>query len=442
MEERITDGYMYMDSSDLELVYDPGVTKANQSVGMRFNGVSIPRGATITQAYVEFQVDETSSEATSLVLHGEAADNAAAFSTSARNVTSRVRTSASTAWNNIPAWTAVGAKVQSPDLSGVVQEIVNRTGWSAGNSLVILVDGSGRRVASAYESGAATAAILHVAYLPAGASASPTPPPAPTQTPTTPPQPTATSLPPTPTRTPTATSLPPTPTPGSIQPVGQTGTWKLIFSDEFNSTTLDTSKWTPNWFGTGITGPVNSAETACYDSSQVSVPGDGSLHLPLISKSQTCGGAVRPYTGALVSSNGKFQYTYGYFEVRAYLPASSTGVIANWPAVWSDGQSWPTDGENDTMEGLGGLACYHFHSPLGGPGACASGNYTGWHIFASDWEPGSVTYYYDGVKVGQITTGITTSPQYLILNNTQGSYGGPTLVPVVMLVDYVRVWQK
>ncbi len=214
-----------------------------------------------------------------------------------------------------------------------------------------------------------------------------------------------------------------------------------MFSDEFNGSALDTSKWTPGWFGSGITGPINSAETACYDSSQVTVPGDGSLHLPLTSKPATCGGATRPYSGALVSSNGKYQYTYGYLEVRAYLPAAATGAIANWPATWSDGQSWPADGENDTMEGLGGQACYHFHSPAGGPGACANGGYTAWHIFASDWQPGSVTYYYDGVKVGQITTGITTSPQYLILNYTQGSWGGPTSVPAVMLVDYVRVWQ-
>ena len=224
-------------------------------------------------------------------------------------------------------------------------------------------------------------------------------------------------------------------------PVGVSGAWHTVFGDEFNGTSLDTSKWTRGWFGTGITGPVNSAETACYDDSLVTVPGDGSLHLPLISKSSTCGGTARPYSGALVSSTGKFQYTYGYYEVRAYLPAASTGAIADWPAVWSDGQSWPTDGENDTMEGLGGQACYHFHFPAGGPGACANGNYTGWHIFGSDWEAGSVTYYYDGVKVGQITTGITASPQYLILDYTQGQYGGPTSVPALMQVDYVRVWQ-
>jgi beta-glucanase (GH16 family) len=273
---------------------------------------------------------------------------------------------------------------------------------------------------------------------------SPTPQPTSTQSAT--PLPTGTKSA-TPTKTPAATmtSTPtfnaPTATPSDIVPIGQTGNWRLVFRDEFNGSTLDTSKWTSGWFGTGISGPVNSSETACYDSSQVSVAGDGSLHLPLISKSVTCGGKTRPYTGALVSSNGKFQYAYGYFEVRAYLPAASSGVIANWPATWSDGQSWPTDGENDTMEGLSGQACYHFHSPSGGPGACANGNYTGWHVFGSDWEAGSVTYYYDGVKIGQITTGITTSPQYLILNYSQGAYGGPTIVPAEVLVDYVRVWQ-
>lgn len=252
----------------------------------------------------------------------------------------------------------------------------------------------------------------------------------------------ATPLTPTATKTSSPTALPPTSTPNSQpMPIGVPGSWRMVFSDEFNGSALDSSRWTPGWFGTGITGPVNSSETACYDSSQVTVPGDGSLHIALSSKSVTCGGTSRPYAGGLISSNGKFQYTYGYFEVRAYLPAASTGAIANWPATWNDGQSWPADGENDTMEGLGGQACYHFHSPSGGPGACASGNYSGWHTFGSDWQAGSVTYYYDGVKVGQITTGITSSPHYLILDYTQGGYGGPTVVPALMLVDYARVWQ-
>jgi beta-glucanase (GH16 family) len=221
------------------------------------------------------------------------------------------------------------------------------------------------------------------------------------------------------------------------QPLGQSGTWNLIFSDEFNGTSLDTSKWTPGWFGSSISGPVNSAELACYDSKHATVPGDGSLHLLLDTTRNTCKSTLN-YTGALVSSNGKFQYAYGYVEFHVYLPASGASV-ANWPATWSDGQSWPTDGENDTMEGLGGDACVHFHSPAGGPGACVPGNFTGWHTFASWWQPGIVTYYYDGVLVGTITLGITSAPQYLIIENTLES-SSPQVVPADMLVDYVRVW--
>ena len=233
------------------------------------------------------------------------------------------------------------------------------------------------------------------------------------------------------------------------QPIGQSGNWNMIFDDEFNAASLNRSVWTPGWFGTGVTGPVNSLETACYNSAQVTQPGDGYLHLLLIAKRESCKGSVRSYTGSLISSNPNdgvaghtgFQYTYGYVEFRAYFPPASGGVIANWPGTWSGGQNWPLTGENDTAEGINGQACYHFHSSSGGPGGCASGDYTGWHTFGSDWEPGGVVYYYDGIPVGKITTGITSAPQFLVLDNTQGSYGGPALVPSDMVIDYVRVWQ-
>ena len=60
---------------------------------------------------------------------------------------------------------------------------------------------------------------------------------------------------------------------------------------------------------------------------------------------------------------GLFSFTYGYMEARIWLPGS--GEIADWPAFWADGQNWPTDGENDVLEGLGGQACAHFHNPAG-----------------------------------------------------------------------------
>ncbi len=244
---------------------------------------------------------------------------------------------------------------------------------------------------------------------PAGGSPTPTSPPT-----TAPP-----SAPPT-TQAPTSTA----PSSGTPEPSsGTAGPWNVVFDDEFNGSSLNTADWTPYWFSDGA-----SSNQTTMDSSNVSVS-NGMLNLELT-----------PSSGGLVSSNGKFQFTYGYVEARVYLPASGS-EIANWPAVWTDGQNWPADGEMDIMEGLGGQACFHFHSDAGGPGSCASGNYTGWHTFGADWEPGSVTYYYDGQDVGSITTGITSSPMYLILENSGGSYGGPSSTPSDMQVDYVRVWQ-
>ncbi len=98
-------GGIYLGSSDLELVYDG----SNQTVGMRFTGVSVPNGATITNAYVQFQVDEVNSGATSLSIQGEASDNALTFTRTTANISSRPRTSAAVAWAPSP-WSTVGAR--------------------------------------------------------------------------------------------------------------------------------------------------------------------------------------------------------------------------------------------------------------------------------------------------------------------------------------------
>src|SRR5688572_6726926 len=72
-EERTSTGYMYMTSSDLELTADGSTA---QIVGIRFPGVAIPKGATITAAYIQLRVDELSSVATNLTIRAHAADNA------------------------------------------------------------------------------------------------------------------------------------------------------------------------------------------------------------------------------------------------------------------------------------------------------------------------------------------------------------------------------
>ena len=160
--EEAASGSVSLSSSDLELTRDASV----QTVGMRFRNIAIPRGAHIFAAWVQFKVDEATSNPTSLVLAGEAADNPATFTTKARNVSTRTRTAASVPWTPA-AWPTInvaGPAQRTPDLAPVIQQIVGRPGWASGNSLVLIVTGTGKRVAVAFDGASAGAPLLHVEY--------------------------------------------------------------------------------------------------------------------------------------------------------------------------------------------------------------------------------------------------------------------------------------
>jgi hypothetical protein len=160
--EESSDGDMYINSSDLELVYDG----SNQVVGLRFTGVDIPKGSSIINAYIQFKVDETQSEATTLTIQGEAANNPDTFQSTPNNISSRSRTINSTTWTPLP-WTTVGQAdldQRTPDLSSVIQEIVNQPGWSQGNALVMILTGTGHRTAVSFEGYQSGAPVLHIEY--------------------------------------------------------------------------------------------------------------------------------------------------------------------------------------------------------------------------------------------------------------------------------------
>jgi hypothetical protein len=162
--EEKASGSMSLTSSDLELVTDSSV----QKVGIRFNALALPRGATILGAYLQFQADKSNLDATALTILGQAADNPGTFLTTKRDVSSRPRTSASVPWAP-PPWLLVGeaaAPQRTPDLSAIVQEIVNRAGWSSGQSMAFIITGTGKRTASSFEAGAAKAVKLHIEYSP------------------------------------------------------------------------------------------------------------------------------------------------------------------------------------------------------------------------------------------------------------------------------------
>ena len=161
--EQRPSGSVSLTSSDLELTQD----KANQQiVGMRFTGLNIPPGAFIQNAYLQFQADETGSDPTSLTIHGQAIDNAPTFTSANGNISSRATTSASVAWSP-PAWNTrgeAGPAQQTPNIASLIQEIVNRPGWSGGNSLAIIVSGTGKRTAESYNGAPTAAPLLHLEY--------------------------------------------------------------------------------------------------------------------------------------------------------------------------------------------------------------------------------------------------------------------------------------
>ena len=157
-------GSVDLTSTDLELARDDQTGRGNQIVGMRFQNVDVSAEATIVSAYIEFETDETTSETTTLTISGEDADNAEAFTGSAYNISSRPQTSAQEAWSPGP-WSTVNEKHQSPDISAVIQEIVDRGGWSRGNDMALFIEGTGKRTAESFDGESAAAPLLVIEYL-------------------------------------------------------------------------------------------------------------------------------------------------------------------------------------------------------------------------------------------------------------------------------------
>ncbi len=148
-EEKAGSGNMSLSSSDLELVKDG----SNQIIGIRFRNLQLPQGAIINQANLEFEIDETpSSSSITLNVYAQAHDDAPGFKSNKRDISDRTKSGAKVTWA-ISATPSVNQKLTSPDIKTLVQEIINRPGWIAGNDLVIIMDrqsGSGRRVVESY----------------------------------------------------------------------------------------------------------------------------------------------------------------------------------------------------------------------------------------------------------------------------------------------------
>jgi hypothetical protein len=180
-EERIGTGVIDVASSDLEIGWEqPASSGTAQIVALRFQSVTIPVGATVTNAYIQFAVDEADNVATSVTFRGELDPNPATFSTDpsptsdfdlSNRQASSGQTVASVAWNNIPEWTAAEASANtagpnqaSSDLSSIVQELIEQGGWASGNAMAFFIEGSGSRTAVSGSQDLALAPKLVVEY--------------------------------------------------------------------------------------------------------------------------------------------------------------------------------------------------------------------------------------------------------------------------------------
>lgn len=159
VEEGALNGAMANESSDLEIgEYDTwtqnGIEQGVQTIGLKFNNIDIPPGATILSANLQFTCDATGEDDCEMTIFAENVGNPMPFTEDPYNVTSRAKTQASVVWN-VPPWLEkiAGPAQKTPDILSVVQEVVDRADWSSGNSMVFILAPSGATVGETSSSG-------------------------------------------------------------------------------------------------------------------------------------------------------------------------------------------------------------------------------------------------------------------------------------------------
>lgn len=168
-------------SNNLDLAYTGGGSPTQNIVGLRFNNLAIPVGAIISSATLQFTASSGDTANTvNLTIRGQANANSPTFTTTANDLSGRATTSASVNWSALGSWTnGATTNATSPDLSTVIQEVVNTTGWASGNSLNLLLRNNAstagaRRRGSSYDNSTTQAPLLSITYSTCKYSVNPT----------------------------------------------------------------------------------------------------------------------------------------------------------------------------------------------------------------------------------------------------------------------------
>ncbi len=220
--------------------------------------------------------------------------------------------------------------------------------------------------------------------------------------------------------------------------------YKLVWSDEFDGTAMDPTKWDYR-----DTGPrrdaVNVKETVALD-------GEGHLVLTTKRSGDT-------YHTAMIGTQGKFETTFGYFECRVQLQKE----MGHWSAFWLQtptlgkeiGNTAASGTEIDVFEymrSVGDGVAHNLHwdgykkdHKTAGRRAAVPGLSKGWHTFGLLWTQNEYVFYVDGNETWRSDKAISQRTQYIILSLEVGKLAGDiskATLPDSLYVDYVRVYQK
>ena len=228
---------------------------------------------------------------------------------------------------------------------------------------------------------------------------------------------------------------------GNEMPAGVSGNWTRIFTDEFNGTSLDKTKWDDNWFGqTNMNGFEKLASNIRFS--------NGSVILGIGADDSGAVLTSNPYN----SNNIKGGFTFGtgiYLEARINF-AGNGETVYNWPAWWTNSYNWPMTGETDIFEALGESATsnYHYGSDYSNHTANNSGPIPGvwanaYHTYGLYRKANKNEIYWDGKLIRSYDTHDGGAEQYLMLTSGTNGPDWPSVTgsQADMKVDYVRAWR-
>lgn len=225
---------------------------------------------------------------------------------------------------------------------------------------------------------------------------------------------------------------------GIPQPSGPSSGWTLMFNDEFNGNTLDTSKWNYNW----PWGNIADHSDEVLRSQNISV-GNGVLSIKANKEGSTW------YSG-MIQTNNKFSQKNGYWEAKIKAAPGNGFLTAFWAKTE---EVWPP--EIDFMEVKGNepykVYMTQHYSNGSGQHVADGGNWTSsndltndYHVYGVEWDASQIKWYVDG-QLRRTTTNQIDKSLYLLLNVHVGMdwTGDPQDSNTrYAYVDWVRVWKR